>query len=77
VRPVIRSAYGCSIRPRRLRAQGESFAAIGTRLEEEGYRPRRGAHWHPTTVKRILERARWGYAQCPLQAAAAAGRRCL
>lgn len=45
-------------RIRELRAKGYTFAEIGAELEGEGYRTRRGrTHWHPQTVKRIIERA--------------------
>ena len=39
-----------------LRGEGSSYPAIVTRLTEEGYRTKRGARWHPTTVARALER---------------------
>jgi DNA invertase Pin-like site-specific DNA recombinase len=41
---------------RRLRRDGLSLARIAGALEEAGFRPRRGARWYPTTVKRVLER---------------------
>jgi hypothetical protein len=41
---------------RRLRGEGLSLAGIAKALEDAGFRPRRGARWHPTTVKRVLER---------------------
>jgi DNA invertase Pin-like site-specific DNA recombinase len=45
-------------RIRELRGKGYTFAEIGAELEREGYRTRRGLlHWHPQTVKRIVERA--------------------
>lgn len=42
---------------RDLRSQGRSLAVIGRKLEAAGHLPRRGGRWHPTSVKRILERA--------------------
>jgi DNA invertase Pin-like site-specific DNA recombinase len=42
---------------RRLRGEGMPLASIGAQLEAQGFLPRRGASWHPTSVKRILERA--------------------
>jgi DNA invertase Pin-like site-specific DNA recombinase len=43
-------------RIRELRGQGSSLRAIGTTLEAEGHRPRRGQHWAPNVLARILER---------------------
>jgi DNA invertase Pin-like site-specific DNA recombinase len=42
---------------RRLRQEGRSLIQIADALEGAGFSPRRGTRWHPTTVKRILERA--------------------
>lgn len=43
---------------RKLRGKGHSFRAIAAELEREGYRTKTGkAHWHPQSVKQVLERA--------------------
>lgn len=43
---------------RELRGKGHSLRAIAAELEREGYRTKTGkAHWHPQSVKQILERA--------------------
>jgi DNA invertase Pin-like site-specific DNA recombinase len=42
---------------RQLRADGLSFAAIATRLNEEGRSTRNGAAWTSMAVKRVLDRA--------------------
>lgn len=36
-----------------LRNAGMSLRQIGAELDQRGYRPRDGAAWHPTTVRRI------------------------
>jgi len=41
---------------RRLRQEGLPLAAIGAELQAQGFPPRRGVRWHPTSVKRILDR---------------------
>jgi DNA invertase Pin-like site-specific DNA recombinase len=43
-------------RMRQLRAEGLSYRGIGTRLDEEGIRPKRGRRWIHTAVKSILAR---------------------
>jgi DNA invertase Pin-like site-specific DNA recombinase len=43
-------------RIRELRAQSQSLRTIGAALEVEGHRPRRGEHWAPNVLARILER---------------------
>jgi DNA invertase Pin-like site-specific DNA recombinase len=43
-------------RMRQLRAEGLSYRGIGTRLDDEGIRPKRGKRWIHTTVKSILAR---------------------
>jgi DNA invertase Pin-like site-specific DNA recombinase len=43
-------------RIRTLRADGLSLRQICTRLDTEGIRPKRGDHWHPTTLNRVLAR---------------------
>lgn len=43
-------------RMRQLQAEGSSIRGIARTLESEGYRTRKGARWHPTTVARALER---------------------
>jgi DNA invertase Pin-like site-specific DNA recombinase len=43
-------------RMRQLRAEGLSYRSIGTRLDQEGIRPKRGRRWIHTTVKSILMR---------------------
>jgi DNA invertase Pin-like site-specific DNA recombinase len=40
----------------RLRQTGASLRTIGTVLEHQGWLPRDGGRWHPTTVKRLLSR---------------------
>jgi DNA invertase Pin-like site-specific DNA recombinase len=37
-----------------LRAEGLSLRQIAARLGEEGLRPKRGARWHPETVRQVL-----------------------
>lgn len=41
-------------RVRELRKKGSSFRAIGERLEADGFSPRTGSRWHPTTVARLV-----------------------
>ncbi|WP_371106190.1 MULTISPECIES: recombinase family protein [Streptomyces] len=42
-------------RARQLRDEDElSYREIAADLEAEGIRPKRGDHWHPETVRRIL-----------------------
>ena len=43
-------------RARELQVAGASLRQIGATLEAEGHRPKRGAHWHPTAVARVLRR---------------------
>jgi site-specific DNA recombinase len=43
-------------RMRQMRAEGMSYRGIGTRLDVEGIRPKRGKRWIHTTVKSILAR---------------------
>jgi DNA invertase Pin-like site-specific DNA recombinase len=43
-------------RIRELRGQGQSLRAIAAALEAEGRFPRRGQHWAPNVLSRILER---------------------
>ncbi len=43
-------------RVRALRADGLSLRGIITALDAEGYRPRRGERFHPSTIARILAR---------------------
>ena len=43
-------------RIRELRGQGQSLRAIAATLEAEGHQPRRGQHWAPNVLARILER---------------------
>ena len=40
-----------------LRAEGLTFRAIATELEQAGHTPRSGGSWHPQTVSRIAEAA--------------------
>lgn len=40
-------------RVQELRAEGTSFRSIGSRLLEEGYRPRRASSWSPAVVRRL------------------------
>jgi DNA invertase Pin-like site-specific DNA recombinase len=47
---------GIIARMRELRAEGLSYRGIGTRLDHEGIRPKRGKRWIHTTVKSILAR---------------------
>lgn len=42
---------------RRLRREGKSLANIADDLEVRGFSPRRGDRWHPTTVRRLLQRS--------------------
>jgi DNA invertase Pin-like site-specific DNA recombinase len=44
-------------RIRELRGQGQSLRAIGAALEAEGHHPRRGQHWAPNVLARIIERS--------------------
>lgn len=39
-----------------LHRQGSSLRGTAAALETEGHRPRRGQHWHPNVLSRILER---------------------
>lgn len=39
-----------------LRIQGLSLRAIALCLNEEGHKTKRGGHWHPQTVKVVLDR---------------------
>jgi DNA invertase Pin-like site-specific DNA recombinase len=41
----------------RMRAEGETLRAICDRLDAEGLKPKRGARWHPQSVKTVLETA--------------------
>ena len=43
---------------RELHAAGVGYRAIGSRLDEAGFRARRG-WWHPTQVRRIIEGNSW------------------
>jgi DNA invertase Pin-like site-specific DNA recombinase len=40
----------------RLRAEGLSYRGTAVRLDNEGFRPKRGKRWIHTTVKNILSR---------------------
>jgi DNA invertase Pin-like site-specific DNA recombinase len=40
-----------------MRAAGASLRKIAAVLESEGRVPRRSTHWHPTTIKRVLDRS--------------------
>lgn len=40
---------------RRLRSTGISLRAVGRRLEGRGMLPRSGGHWHPQSVKAVLQ----------------------
>ena len=42
---------------RQLRDEGKSYRTICQALTEAGHKPRRGQHWYPTTVARILRRS--------------------
>jgi DNA invertase Pin-like site-specific DNA recombinase len=42
---------------RRLHADGASLRSIAQRLDADGHRPKSGERWHPTQIKRILERS--------------------
>lgn len=44
------------LRMRELKAQGKTLRQIVEVLEAEGRKPRASDHWHPATVRRILER---------------------
>jgi len=41
----------------RLRAEGESLRAISDHLAKRGYTNKKGAAWHPQSIKRLLDRA--------------------
>lgn len=43
-------------RIRELHDAGDSLRAIATTLEAEGHRPKRGARWHPESLRRIVAR---------------------
>jgi DNA invertase Pin-like site-specific DNA recombinase len=43
-------------RIRRLHRDGRSIRAIADRLNAEQVPAKRGGHWHPTTVARVLRR---------------------
>jgi DNA invertase Pin-like site-specific DNA recombinase len=43
-------------RMRVLRAAGASFRSIATTLQAEGHAPKRGATWHPMTIRQVLSR---------------------
>ena len=45
-------------RIRELHAEGKSLRQIADTLTAEGRRTKRGGHWHPPTVARVLSRAR-------------------
>lgn len=42
-------------RAKALRADGASLRIIAATLDAEGHRPKRGDHWHPNSVARILK----------------------
>jgi DNA invertase Pin-like site-specific DNA recombinase len=44
------------VRIAELRSQGAGFREIARTLETEGHRPKRAKHWHPETVRRVVER---------------------
>lgn len=39
-----------------LDGEGLSLRQIAARLDEDGFRPKRGGRWHPTVVRRVLAR---------------------
>lgn len=41
---------------RELHGEGKSLRAIGQALEAEGHKPRRGEHWSPAALRKILGR---------------------
>jgi len=43
-------------RMRELREQGASYRTVAATLQAEGHQPKRGATWHPMTVRQILNR---------------------
>jgi DNA invertase Pin-like site-specific DNA recombinase len=42
---------------RKLHADGQSLRSIAQRLDADGHRPKSSESWHPTQIKRILERS--------------------
>jgi DNA invertase Pin-like site-specific DNA recombinase len=51
-----RSEQTIARRIRRLHRDGHSIRAIAALLNTEQTPAKRGGHWHPTTVARVLER---------------------
>jgi len=43
-------------RMRELRQTGASYRRIADTLQTEGFRPKRGKHWYPMTIRQILSR---------------------
>jgi DNA invertase Pin-like site-specific DNA recombinase len=52
----VESEQSALARMRQLRADGHSLREIGRRLEAESHKPRRGEHWSPASLRKILAR---------------------
>jgi hypothetical protein len=53
----VESEQAAVIEVQRLAAEGVSLRAICARMQEQGYRTKRGGPWRPSTVQGILRRA--------------------